>query len=51
MILGKDVVNNTHTKAITIKMRVKRQATEREKIFAKPLSDQGLISKVCKQLL
>ena len=31
--------------------KIKRQLTEREKIFAKDMSDKGLISKIYKQLM
>lgn len=31
--------------------RMKRQLIEREKIFANHLSDEGLISKICKELI
>ena len=54
--VGQDIL--THTKAITIKiksfcsskctiMRMKRQATEREKLSAKPLSDKEFIPRTC----
>ena len=31
--------------------RTKRQPTEWEKIFANNISDKGLVSKICKELL
>lgn len=52
----------TYTKAITIKvknfcsskctiMSMKRQATEREKLSAKPMSDKEFIPRTCREFL
>ena len=48
--LGFIKIKNFCSKKDTIK-RIRRQATDQKKIFAKDTSDKGLLSKICKEFI
>ena len=48
--LGFIKIKNFCSEKDTIK-RIRRQATDQKKIFAKDTSDKGLLSKICKEFI
>ena len=48
--LGFIKIKNFCSEKDTIK-RIRRQATDQNKIFAKDTSDKGLLSKICKEFI